>query len=59
MAERAFIAERKRVMRTSFAKLIGVKDSEVDERDLPVVAIAGSGGGEPVRLHNEHGAELF
>lgn len=46
MAERAFLAERRRVMRVSFARLMGVPEAEVDERDLPVVAIAGSGGGE-------------
>ena len=45
MAERAFLGERKRMMRPAFAKLIGVEESEVDERDIPVVAIAGSGGG--------------
>ena len=46
ISERAFLGERKRKMRTAFARLMGVPDSEVDERDLPVVAIAGSGGGE-------------
>ncbi|GJE96563.1 FabD/lysophospholipase-like protein [Phanerochaete sordida] len=45
LAERAFVAERQRAMRTYFAQLMGVPDDEVDERDLPVVAIAGSGGG--------------
>lgn len=46
MAERAFIVERRRAMRNPFAALMGVSESEVDERDLPTVAIAGSGGGE-------------
>lgn len=46
MAERAFIVERRRAMQKPFAVLMGVSESEVDERDLPVVAIAGSGGGE-------------
>lgn len=32
-------------MKRGFAKLFGVDESEIDERDLPVVAIAGSGGG--------------
>ena len=45
IAERAFLGERKRKMKTAFAKLMGVPESEVDERDLPIVAIAGSGGG--------------
>ncbi|KAI0764706.1 FabD/lysophospholipase-like protein [Fomes fomentarius] len=45
MAERAFLGERKRRMKASFARLMSVPESEVDERDLPVVAIAGSGGG--------------
>ena len=50
LAERAFIAERRRVMRKSFAALMGVGEDKVDERDLPVVAIAGSGGGRcPLR----------
>ncbi len=45
MAERAFLRERRRRIRKSFAKLIGVSENEIDERDIPVVAIAGSGGG--------------
>ncbi|KAJ8456031.1 hypothetical protein ONZ51_g12279 [Trametes cubensis] len=45
LAERAFLGERKRRMKASFAKLMGVPESEIDERDLPIVAIAGSGGG--------------
>lgn len=45
LAERAFLLERKRAMRAPFAKLIGVPESEVDLRDIPIVGIAGSGGG--------------
>ena len=45
IAERAFLRERRRRIRKSFAKLIGVSENEIDERDIPVVAIAGSGGG--------------
>ncbi|KAI5116571.1 hypothetical protein M0805_006728 [Coniferiporia weirii] len=45
MSERAFLRERRRKMKTAFARLFDVDESEVDERDLPVVAIAGSGGG--------------
>lgn len=44
-AERAFLGERKRHMKPYFAKLFGVSEQEIDERDLPIVAIAGSGGG--------------
>ncbi|CAE6471750.1 unnamed protein product [Rhizoctonia solani] len=45
LAERAFFRNRKRKMRAAFAELFGVALHEIDERDLPVVAIAGSGGG--------------
>jgi len=45
IAERAFLRERRRRIRKSFAELIDVPETEVDERDIPVVAIAGSGGG--------------
>lgn len=45
VSERAFLRERKRKMRKAFAKLFNVDESEIDERDLPIVAIAGSGGG--------------
>ena len=45
ISEKAFIGERKRKMRAAFARLMGVPEREVDERDLPIVAIAGSGGG--------------
>lgn len=44
-AERAFVRNRREGMRVKFAKLMGVDESEVNERDVPVVAIAGSGGG--------------
>ncbi|KAH9855478.1 FabD/lysophospholipase-like protein [Lenzites betulinus] len=45
LAERVFLGERKRRMKASFARLMGVPETEIDERDLPIVAIAGSGGG--------------
>ena len=32
-------------MKKAFAKLFDVHESEIDERDLPIVAMAGSGGG--------------
>ncbi|KAF9979840.1 hypothetical protein BGZ65_005931, partial [Modicella reniformis] len=43
--EMAFQAARKKKMKKAFAKFIGVKESEVHEDDIPVVALAGSGGG--------------
>ncbi|KAL5506975.1 NDUFS7 [Sanghuangporus vaninii] len=43
--ERAFLRMRRRRMHRAFARLFGVDESEIDERDLPIVAIAGSGGG--------------
>ncbi|KIP11177.1 hypothetical protein PHLGIDRAFT_114837 [Phlebiopsis gigantea 11061_1 CR5-6] len=51
IAERAFIGERLRAMRKPFAALMGVDEREVDERDIPVVAIAGSGGGYRAMLN--------
>ncbi|KAF9299821.1 hypothetical protein BGZ74_008610 [Mortierella antarctica] len=43
--ELAFRTARRKKMKKAFAKFIGVKESEVNEADIPVVAIAGSGGG--------------
>ncbi|OJT06010.1 Cytosolic phospholipase A2 zeta [Trametes pubescens] len=51
LAERVFLSERKRRMKASFAELMGVPEIEVDERDLPIVAIAGSGGGYRAMLN--------
>ncbi|KAJ3491784.1 hypothetical protein NLI96_g443 [Meripilus lineatus] len=45
ISERAFLKERRRFMRASFARLIGVPERDVDIRDIPIVALAGSGGG--------------
>ncbi|QRV94152.1 phospholipase [Ceratobasidium sp. AG-Ba] len=45
LPERAFLRSRRRRMRAAFAELFGVPITEIDERDLPTVAIAGSGGG--------------
>ncbi|KDQ21728.1 hypothetical protein BOTBODRAFT_168945 [Botryobasidium botryosum FD-172 SS1] len=45
VAERAYLRGRKRRMRQAFAKLFGVPVEDIDERDIPIVAIAGSGGG--------------
>ena len=46
VAERAFLSERKRRMKGAFASYIGVDEKQVREEDIPVVAIAASGGGE-------------
>ncbi|KAG0200870.1 hypothetical protein BGX28_006181 [Mortierella sp. GBA30] len=43
--ETAFQAVRRKKIKKAFAKFIGVKESEVHESDIPVIAIAGSGGG--------------
>lgn len=45
IAERAFLRSRRRKMRAAFAELFGVPVKDIDERDIPIVAIAGSGGG--------------
>ena len=50
LSERAFLRERRRRMKSGFAKLFGVDEREIDERDLPVVAIAGSGGGKRTNI---------
>lgn len=43
--ERAFLRNRRERIRAAFAELVGVPLDQVDERDLPVVAVAASGGG--------------
>ena len=48
LRERAFLRDRRRKMRKSFARLFNVDESEIDERDLPSVAMACSGGGKLV-----------
>lgn len=50
IAERAFLGERRRVIKASFSKLIGVPEDDINEHDIPIVAIAGSGGGRSFRL---------
>ncbi|KIM27647.1 hypothetical protein M408DRAFT_329861 [Serendipita vermifera MAFF 305830] len=45
ISEKAFLSERKRRMRRAFASYVGVDESEVREDDIPIVAIAASGGG--------------
>lgn len=44
-AERAFLRVRKEAALKPFARLMGVEESEVMVEDIPVIAIAGSGGG--------------
>ncbi|CAH7668862.1 acyl transferase/acyl hydrolase/lysophospholipase [Phakopsora pachyrhizi] len=45
LCERAFNRRRKRKIKRAFSNLIGVDESIIDERDLPIVGIAASGGG--------------
>ncbi|KIJ39940.1 hypothetical protein M422DRAFT_75814 [Sphaerobolus stellatus SS14] len=49
--ERAFLRERKRKMKKAFADFIGVRETEINEEDIPIVAIAGSGGGYRAMLN--------
>ncbi|GAA5823594.1 hypothetical protein JCM3770_003518 [Rhodotorula araucariae] len=51
LTERAFLRNRRARMREAFARLVGVPPEEVDERDLPVVSIAASGGGYRAMLN--------
>lgn len=50
ISERAFLNERRRKMKSAFARLFDVSEEDIDERDLPIVALAGSGGGESNEL---------
>ncbi|KAG0139325.1 hypothetical protein CROQUDRAFT_666676 [Cronartium quercuum f. sp. fusiforme G11] len=43
--EKAYLRERKHFMKRAFASLMGVDESIVDERDIPIVGVAASGGG--------------
>ncbi|KAG8864558.1 hypothetical protein FRB96_005061 [Tulasnella sp. 330] len=45
LSEKAFLRERKRKMLGAFSLLLDVPVEELDERDLPILAIAASGGG--------------
>lgn len=45
LAERAYLHQRRRHMRPALASLLGVPLDEIDERDVPIIALAGSGGG--------------
>ncbi|BGO94444.1 hypothetical protein NBRC10512_003818 [Rhodotorula toruloides] len=49
--ERAFLRNRRDKMRAAFARLMDVPLEEVDVRDLPVVAVAASGGGYRAMLN--------
>ncbi|BGP26941.1 hypothetical protein Rt10032_c20g6336 [Rhodotorula toruloides] len=49
--ERAFLWNRRDKMRAAFARLMDVPLEDVDVRDLPVVAIAASGGGYRAMLN--------
>ncbi|ORY86835.1 acyl transferase/acyl hydrolase/lysophospholipase [Protomyces lactucae-debilis] len=43
--ELAFLKKRRQFTRKALAKYIHVPESEIDERDIPVIGVAGSGGG--------------
>lgn len=45
LSERAFLRNRKEAALKPFAKLMGVGESEVRVEDIPIIAMAGSGGG--------------
>ena len=51
IAEKAYLRERKRRMRSSFAHFLGVDEKEIHPEDIPIVAIAASGGGKPNLFH--------
>lgn len=40
-----FIKKRKNYVRTALARYLGLQESQVDPRDVPTIAICGSGGG--------------
>jgi cytosolic phospholipase A2 len=43
--ELAFFEKRRKFTRKGLARYLAVKESEIDERDIPTIALAGSGGG--------------
>ncbi|GAA5918331.1 hypothetical protein JCM6882_008216 [Rhodosporidiobolus microsporus] len=51
LSERAYLRNRREAMKAAFARMVGVPLEEVDTRDLPVVAIAASGGGYRAMLN--------
>ncbi|GAA5988924.1 hypothetical protein JCM11641_002916 [Rhodosporidiobolus odoratus] len=57
LGERAYLRNRRDAMRDSFACLMDVPLEEVDVRDLPVVAIAASGGGYRAMLNTASSLE--
>ena len=40
-----FSRKRRGFTKAGLARYLGLKEEEVDERDVPVIAVAGSGGG--------------
>ena len=44
-AERDFVEKRRRTMVAAFARILQVEEREIDPRDLPIIGVAGSGGG--------------
>ncbi|GAA5895812.1 hypothetical protein JCM8208_005094 [Rhodotorula glutinis] len=51
ISERAFLRNRRQKMRAAFARLVDVPLDDLDERDLPTVSIAASGGGYRAMLN--------
>ncbi|KAJ9138925.1 Lysophospholipase [Pleurostoma richardsiae] len=43
--EKQFLARRKKVATVALARYLGLKESDVNEEDVPVIAMCGSGGG--------------
>ena len=43
--ELAFYEKRRKFTRKGLARYLGVNEHEIDERDIPIIAVAGSGGG--------------
>jgi cytosolic phospholipase A2 len=43
--ELAFYDKRRKFTKKGLARYLGVKEWEIDERDIPTIAVAGSGGG--------------
>jgi len=43
--EQDFSRKRRGFTKRGLARYLGVREDEIDERDIPTIAIAGSGGG--------------
>ena len=45
LEEQEFTRNRRVFTKKSLARYLGVREDEIDERDIPTIAVAGSGGG--------------